>query len=195
MGEGRKRGRGRGRGKGRKRTLAHPLVPLVGEVGEGEVAADKVVEDEEAGMARAALPETEHGRTRTKPTVAITIGNATMTRRWPVLDDPRAYTYSLYCAFLLMRSMNTKERPHNPNKPFGGWQVAERSLGPPLYLPSERCIGVWTRRARDPVNHRPSQASYFGTRQAGIEASWGAKVPTWKYESAFLNHVDTFWGI
>ena len=93
----------RGKGKGRKRTLAHPLVPLVGEVGEGEVAVDEVVEDEEAGvMAGTPLPETEHGRTRTKPVVAITIGNAAMTR-WPVLDDPRGYTYSLYCLCLLMR--------------------------------------------------------------------------------------------
>jgi len=104
MGKGRKRGRGRGKGKGRKGTLAHPLVPLVGEVGEGEVAVDEVVEDEEAGvMARTPLPETEHGRTRTKRAVAITIGNAAMTRKWPVLDDPWGYAYSLNCLCLLMR--------------------------------------------------------------------------------------------
>jgi len=99
-GKGRKRGRGEGKGKS---TLVHPLVPLVGEVGEGEATVDEVVEDEETGMVGTPLQETEHGRTRTKPTVAITIGNATMTRRWPALDDPRGYTYSLYCLCLLMR--------------------------------------------------------------------------------------------
>ena len=73
-------------GKGRKRQLAQPLVPLVGDVGERWVA-DEVVADEGEGMGEVPLPETEHGRTRTKPAKAIMIGNVAMTKRWPVLGN------------------------------------------------------------------------------------------------------------
>ena len=76
MGKGRKRGKG----KVGMRTRVPPLAPLVGEAGEGEVAADEVVVDKEAGMAGTPLPETEHGRTKTKRTLVITIRNVAMTK-------------------------------------------------------------------------------------------------------------------
>lgn len=63
--------------------MTQPLVPPVGEVGEVGVADG----DEGAGKAGIILPETEHGRTRTKLAEAITIGNEAMTRRWLVLGD------------------------------------------------------------------------------------------------------------
>lgn len=63
--------------------MTQPLVPLVGEGEEGGVADG----DEGVGRAGITLPETEHGRTRTKLAEAITIGNEAMTRRWPVLGD------------------------------------------------------------------------------------------------------------
>ena len=62
------------------------LAPLEDEVGEGG-GADEVVEDVGVAMAGTALPEVERGRTKIRLTMAITIGNAAMTRRWPVLGD------------------------------------------------------------------------------------------------------------
>jgi hypothetical protein len=77
--------RKRRKGRRKKREPVQLLVALVGE-GEG---AGEAVEDEAVGIAGTPLLETEHGRIRTKPAVAITIGNAAMTRRWPVLRNPR----------------------------------------------------------------------------------------------------------
>jgi hypothetical protein len=81
----RKRGwKGIGKGK-----LERPLVALVcEEVGEG--VADEVVEDEVEGVAGTPLAEIEHGRTRTRLAKATMIGNAAMTRRWPVPENLRS---------------------------------------------------------------------------------------------------------
>ncbi len=94
---------GRTKGRGRQRTLAQRLVPLVGEVGEGGVA-DEVVEDEGAGMAGTTLPEVERGRTRIRLAMAIMIGNAAMTRRWPVLRDSPNQNCSFRCLLSQMHA-------------------------------------------------------------------------------------------
>jgi hypothetical protein len=79
---------GRMEGRGRQRIMTRHLVLLVGEVGEGGVE-DEAVEDEVVVVVvvGTTLPKIERGRTRIRLAMAITTGNAAMTRRWPVLGD------------------------------------------------------------------------------------------------------------
>ena len=83
--------------------MTQRLAPLEGEVGEGGVA-DEVVEDEGVVMAGMELPEVERGKTRIRPAMVIMIGNAAMTRRWPVLGDSPNYSCSFRCLLSQMRA-------------------------------------------------------------------------------------------
>lgn len=83
--------------------LTRYLAPLEGEVGEGGVA-DEVVADVGVAMAGTAMPEIERGRTRTRLAMVITIGNAAMTRRWPVLGDSPNHNCSFHCFLSQMRA-------------------------------------------------------------------------------------------
>ena len=83
--------------------MTQRLAPLEGEVGEGGVA-DEVVEDEGVAMVGTALPEVERGKTRIRPAMVIMIGNAGMTRRWPVLGDSPNYSCSSRCLLSPMRA-------------------------------------------------------------------------------------------